>query len=91
MKVLSRKDAVKKILESGGKFFTVLVRKRDGDLTEMNCRMDVKKHLAGGEKRFDDKEKNLITTYSLDRKGYRCIAIEGIKQVRMDGEIYVVK
>lgn len=91
MKVLSRKEAVRKILGSGGKFFTVLVRKRNGELTEMNCRMDVKKHLKGGTKRFDDKVHNLITTYSLDRKGYRSIAVEGLKQVRIDGEIFVVK
>lgn len=70
------------VQSTNGQYFTVVFRKRsDGSLRTMNCRTGVKKHLSGGEKKFSDKDKNLVTVYDQQSGVYRSIPIEGVKYV----------
>ncbi len=102
MKRVTRTEAVELIRNATG-FFSILYKKRtpnaEGrqELTTMNCRMGVTKHLTGNttpeeqEKMARERANaKLITVYSLDRKGYRSVGIEGLRQVIIDGEVHVV-
>jgi hypothetical protein len=88
---VTRQELVKKIENTNSKYFSVLVKKRtDGQLCEMTCQTGVKKHVKGGGLKFDPKERKLITVYVPSKKGYRSIAIEGLRQATIDGEVYKV-
>jgi len=92
VKTVTRKQAVKMIQDSKGKMFGILFKKRtDGSLREMNCRIGVTKHLKGGESTINQGVQKLISVYDVQNAGYRCIPHEGIRQVRIDGEVYKVR
>lgn len=62
-----------------GQFFSVRFRKRsDGTIRDMRCRMGVAKHIKGGERAYDFKEKNLLPVYDMEKQAYRSIPIEAI-------------
>lgn len=70
--------------------FTVeFVKRTTGEFRTMNCRKGVTKHLAGGHAAYNPAHHNLLWVYSLDAKGYRSIAIEGIVSLKMDGVTYI--
>jgi len=76
----------------GNKFFTVtFVKRTNGELRVMNCRKGVKKHLKGGVKKYDPKAKNLVCVYDVQSKGYRSIALESIKEVSIENDVFEVK
>lgn len=84
--------AVELIINAGDKFFSVKFFKRgNGQLRHMNCRHNVTKHLTGGTLNYDPKKHNLISVYSMDAKGYRMIAVEGIREVVRNGVRYLVE
>jgi hypothetical protein len=78
--------------QSAGRIFKVRFQKRTGDkgIREMVCRIGVKKHLAGGEKSFDDDEYKLLTVWDMQRNGYRSIPTDGIISARLDGHEYSI-
>lgn len=89
---LLRKQAVKKIETSAGKIFRIKVKKRDGSTRWMKCRMGVSKYVKGVGLNYDPKEKDLITVFDMEaenpERGYRSIAIEGIRFLRIGGIKY---
>jgi hypothetical protein len=89
---LTPDDLVKWVRQqSAGRIFRVTFRKRsDGSVREMVCRIGVAKHLAGGEKSFDDEEKNLLTVFDFAKQAYRSIPLEGIISVKIEGQIYKI-
>jgi len=77
-------ERLQMILDAGarGRFFTVKFIKRSNNQKRvMNCRLGVQKHLRGGEKSYSDSEKQLVTVYDLQAKGYRAIALEGLLEI----------
>lgn len=92
MNYLTRKAALDMIQKSNGKFFTVVFKKRStGELREINCRTEVVKHLKGGDKKYSDKDKGLVTVYSVKDKGYRSIPLEGLRTIKIGGVLYYVQ
>lgn len=74
---MTRKSALEII--GSGKFCSVSFATVDGrEIKQMVCRTGVKKHLKGGVKATP---KDLITVYSMDRRGYRSISPERILSV----------
>lgn len=70
-------------------FYSVEFTKRTtGEVTRMTCRNGVKKHLKGGDRPYNPDAVGLISTYSIDRKGYRSIPVEGIIGAKIDGVFY---
>lgn len=67
----------------GNKIFTVTFVKKNGEIRTMNCRLGVKKHLKGGQKKYD--KANLITVYDLVKKGYRTINLETVHNIKTRG------
>ena len=73
------------INEASNKFMTVTFIKKDNTVRTINGRMNVKKHLRGGECRLN-RDKFLII-YSTADKGYRAINKDSILSVAVDGVI----
>lgn len=79
------------IRKTNGKIFTVLFIKKDGSQRVMNCRINVKKYLHGGELPYDPISKGLFPVYDIQSKGYRMINLNTIQYVKMEGKIYNIK
>lgn len=92
---LSRKTA--KLTEqlrklSKGKLFRVtFIKRTTGEERTMVCRMGVTKDLTGKGLSYEPKDKGLVTVYDMQKRGYRSIPIEGIKEIRLSGEIYIIR
>ena len=71
----------------GNKIFTATFRKKDGSLRVMNCRLGVKKHLKGGQKSYNDDDFNYLTVFDLNKKAYRTININTLKQIKANGKV----
>ena len=69
----------------GNKFFTVSFTKKDGSIRVMNARLNVKKHLKGGELSYNPDKVNNIIVYDLNNKGYRTINLDALKTIKLDG------
>jgi hypothetical protein len=89
---LSAADAVKWMQQqSGGKFFSLTYKGKDGVLREnRQCRMDVKKHLAGGKASYVAADHDLIVVYDVGKKGYRSINISGLVSMKAEGIFYKI-
>jgi len=86
---MSNKILRKMIEGSEGKFFSVVFKKANGDLREMNCRTGVKKHLRGGDSTTAHKD-NLVTVWDTEKKAYRCINLDTVTKVSLEGKVFEV-
>jgi len=75
------------IKSTNGKFFTAVFTKKDGSLRTMNCRLGVTKHLHGGDSTTKHKE-NLICVFDTQVGEYRCINLDTLKQLTVNGKQY---
>jgi hypothetical protein len=79
-----------KALEDG-RFFTVVFTKRTtGEVRVMNCRQRVTKHLRGGDAAYSFSAHSLCSTYDMVEKGYRCFPLDGLIEIRIDGDSLIV-
>ena len=69
------------------KIFTATFIKKDGTTRVMNCKLGVKKHLKGGEQKFNPIEKNLLTVFDMQKGEYRMINISTLQELKAHGEI----
>lgn len=84
-----KKSEPKKIKELvGSKIFSVTFTKKDGTLREMTCRVGVKKHLKGGELKYNPEELNYLTVFDMQAQDYRTININTLKKIKVDGVEY---
>lgn len=73
------RDYIETIVEDD--FYSVVfVKKTTGEVRKMNCRQGVSKHSKGGVNVCAGKD-DLLSTYSLDSKGYRTINLSGVIEV----------
>ena len=73
------------------KIFTATFIKKDGSTRVMNCQLGVKKHLKGGEQKFNPIEKNLLTVFDMQKGEYRMINTATLLSAKVSGEEYKVK
>ena len=71
--------------KTNGKIFTVHFVKKDGSDRVMTCRTGVKKHLKGGELRYDPISRNLLPVYDMIAAGYRMINMATIYKIVYKG------
>lgn len=83
-----KRDIIRKI--AGPTIFTATFTKKDGSDRVMNCRLDVKKHLHGGQNNTMHKD-NLLTVYDMQSKGYRTINTDTLKSISVKGKVYSAK
>ena len=69
-----------------GRFFTVLVLKKDGTVRAINGRVGVKKHLRGGvvPNGHVATLKDMLVVYDVKEKGYRAINKHNVLAVRVN-------
>jgi len=84
---MTRRDAVTFIRQTAGKVFAVaFVKRGDGSLRVMNCRLGVKKHLRGGPQAYDPADHGLIVVYDMASRGYRSIPVDSITGIEVSGQ-----
>lgn len=78
-----------KNLVSDGTIFSVeFIKRSNGELRKMVCRLGVKKHLRGGDKAYDAKQHNLLTVFDMEKEGYRSIPVESIQKLTVNGQAF---
>jgi hypothetical protein len=90
MKTITRTEAANIIRSTNGKMFTASFIKKTGEVRKMNARLQVTKHLAGGESTIKHKA-NLIGCYDVQSGGYRCINSDTLLEVKANGQVYKVE
>jgi WYL domain-containing protein len=76
-------------LVSDGTIFSVeFIKRSNGELRKMVCRLGVKKHLRGGNKAYDSKQYNLLTVFDMEQKGYRSIPVDAIQRLSVNGQTF---
>ena len=81
---------------NGSQFFSVsFIKRTDGTLREMVCRKGVSKFVKGGELKYDPAAKGLVGVLDVQAadiaKGYRMIATESIRSIKMNGNVFEVQ
>ena len=79
---------IREAAQDGTIFSVDFIKRTTGEERHMVCRLGVKAHLKGGVKKFDDKEKNLLTVYDVQKNGYRSIPLDAIIRVKIHGKVY---
>jgi hypothetical protein len=105
MTTFINKAEAKKILDNqkDGSIFTVkFIKRGDGSLRTMNCRKGVSKGVTGKGMAYDPSKKNLVPVYDMQKakelkktdspeKAFRMISIEGIREMTIKGQTYIVR
>lgn len=81
----------------GTVFGVTFIKRTTGETRKMNCRLDVKKYLVGGELPYNPADYDLIPVWDVNlakadggREGYRMINCSGILTLTVGGESYEV-
>jgi len=74
------------ILQSAGRFVTVVFEKKDGTLRTLTGRLGVTKHLKGGTSTLNPDA--YITLYDVVNKGYRAVNRDTIRSVTINHHTY---
>jgi hypothetical protein len=74
----------------GNRIFSAEFIKKDGTLRKIVARLDVKKHLKGGELKYSPEKLNYLVVFDLQEQGYRTININQLKSITVDGVRYDV-
>ena len=75
------------IQQTNGRIFSIkFIKRSDGSIREMVCRTGVTSHIKGTGKPRDWKKHDLISVFDMKEQGYRSIPIEGIFEVKIQGE-----
>ena len=97
MDIKAKVQTVAKIIKAqDGKAVTVTFIKRTpdkvtgkiGERRVLNGRLGVKKHLKGGELKYNPKDYDLLTIFDMQKGGYRSIALDAVESVVAAGITY---
>jgi hypothetical protein len=72
--------------EVKGNFFRACFIKKDGTVREMTARFGVKKHLKGGELKYNPESLNYIVVFDIDKGEYRTINMDKLIYLRYNGK-----
>jgi hypothetical protein len=85
-RVYSLQETIDWIYTRGHKFFKVaFIRRGDGQLRVMRCRLGVYKGVKGTGPAYNAPANGLIRVFDMDLKDYRHIPVEGIRRIMIDG------
>ena len=96
MEIVEKVKTVASIIRSqNGKVVSVkFIKRTTGEVRTMQCKLGVKKHLTGGVLKYDPKDYQLLTVYSMDvaavdpKKAYRSIPLDAVLEVTASGVVY---
>jgi hypothetical protein len=78
-------QTIRKNVANGQFFGCRFIKRSTGETREMNARLGVKKHLKGGEPRYDPKEHNLLVVFDQQKGAYRSIPLENVLEINTKG------
>ena len=77
---------------SKGRVFSVKVIKRTtGEIRDMQCRFDVKSYLKGGDSAYNPDDHGLMCVFDMQLLNYRSINLNGIMEMSLGGQYYIVQ
>ena len=79
---------LRNLVSDGGIFSVEFIKRTDGSLRKMICRLGVKKHLHGGKARYSAKAHDLLTVFDMEQKGYRSIPVDAIQRLCVNGQTF---
>ena len=79
---------LRNLVADGGIFSVEFIKRSNGQLRKMVCRLGVKKHLKGGQKAYSTKAHNLLTVFDMENKGYRSIPVDAIQRISVNGQTF---
>ena len=85
---MNKELALDVIGRTGGKIFSATFVKKNGDVREMTCRLDVKKGVNGKGLSFKPSEHDLLCVFDMKNNGFRMINLNTLQQVKVGGKIY---
>ena len=74
-----------KEMVNDGKIFSVVFTKKDGTIRKMVARLGVRKHLKGGELKYDAAACNLLPVFDMEKEEYRMINVSTIQEIKVGG------
>lgn len=74
-------------IEKSGAFFGAVYQKKDGEITNINARFGVKKHLRGGKRTVP---MTMYVVWDSNRKRYAALEPSRIKSVTFSGLTYEI-
>ncbi len=72
--------------EVKGNFFRACFIKKDGTMREITARFGVKKHLKGGELKYNPEALNYINVFDVEKEAYRTINMDKLIFLRYNGK-----
>ena len=87
---ITRDEAKERILNSRSRIFGAIFLKLDGTERKIIARLDVKKHLKGGQLKYNPSDFNYIIAYDMNKKGYRTININTLLSLSIDNKKFSV-
>jgi hypothetical protein len=72
--------------EVKGNFFRACFVKKDGTVREITARFGVKKHLKGGELKYNPEALNYIVVFDVEKEAYRTINMSKLIFLRYNGK-----
>jgi hypothetical protein len=81
-------NAVRKKV-GGTIFHIVFIKRTNGEVRHMNCRLGVSKGVTGKGMAYDPIEKGLLTVYDTDKRGYRTVPVDGVVCAKIKKVLYL--
>lgn len=82
-------DLITIIKSTNGKVFrATFIKRSTGELRHLVGRLGVTKDQKGVGLKYDPATKNLLTVYDFQKRGYRMINLDGLKEVVFQGKTY---
>lgn len=75
--------------EVKGNFFRACFLKKDGTVREMTARFGVKKHLKGGELKYNPEDFNYVVVFDVEKEAYRTINMDKLIFLRYNGKEFL--
>jgi hypothetical protein len=66
----------------GGKIFSAVFVKKNGEVRRMIARLGVKSHLKGGELTYNPSERNNLIVFDLEKREYRTIKFDNLLEIK---------
>lgn len=83
---MSLAEAVERLLDSQGEFFTVeFVKRTTGETRVLTGRTGVHKDLKGTGHKYDPAAHKLLPVYDIVNHGYRSIPVDAITRLKVNG------
>lgn len=83
---MSKSKELKNLVKN--KIFSATFIKKNGEKRKIVGRLGVKKHLKGGEKRYDSEALDYVTVFDFQKKEYRTLNLNTLVDVTVSGVTY---